>query len=148
MIHLLSTTWFTVPVRRMEERDQGHKGRETFFAILLGGINLLGTSTALSTAQGDRVLFEGLGYFFEILRTVLYLPVLLYLIGSGLLLLFEKTVHPWRGLGKERERHCWGKLQGTKRGIEVEPTVWDQVSGRCHFSVHFYFFRMGQRRKT
>ena len=148
MIHLLSTTWFTVPVRRMEERDQGHKGRETFFAILLGGINLLGTSTALSTAQGDRVLFEGLGYFFEILRTVLYLPVLLYLIGCGLLLLFEKTVHPWRDLGKERERHCWGKLQGTKRGIEVEPTIWDQVSGRCHFSVHFYFFRMGQRRKT
>ena len=28
LIHLLSTTWFTVPVRRMEDWDQRHKGRE------------------------------------------------------------------------------------------------------------------------
>merc|ERR1712001_679218 len=46
LIHLLSTTWFTVPVRRMEERDQRHKGRETFFALLLAGLNLVGTLLA------------------------------------------------------------------------------------------------------
>merc|ERR1712210_246873 len=49
-----------------------------------------------------------------------------HLAGCGFLLLFEKTVHPWRHLGKERESHCLGKLQGTKRGIEAEPTFWDQ----------------------
>ena len=47
--------------------------------------------------------------------------------GCGFLLLFEKTVHPWRQLGKERESNCWGKIQGTKKGIVAEPTVWDQV---------------------
>ena len=62
------------------------------------------------------------------------------LAGCGWLLLFEKTVHPWRQLGKERERHCWGKLQGTKKGIETEPTILDQVSFSCYKplnSVHF-----------
>merc|ERR1719150_3667124 len=46
LIHLLSTTWFTLPVRRMEDRDQRHKGREAVFALLLAGINSLGTSVA------------------------------------------------------------------------------------------------------
>ena len=69
------------------------------------------------------------------------LPSLFFhLAGCGWLLLFEKTVHPWRQLGKERERHCWGKLQGTKKGIETEPTILDQVSFSCYKplnSVHF-----------
>ena len=56
------------------------------------------------------------------------LVIILHLMGYGFLLLFEKTIHPWRHLGKERESHCWGKLQGTKKGIVAEPTVWDQVS--------------------
>ena len=47
LIHLLSTTWVTLPVRRMGDRDQRHKGRETFFALLLAGLNLVGTSAAL-----------------------------------------------------------------------------------------------------
>merc|ERR1712012_170147 len=46
MIHLLSNTWFTLPVRRMGDRDQRHKGREMFFGLLLAGINLMGTSVA------------------------------------------------------------------------------------------------------
>merc|ERR1719323_1776299 len=46
LIHLLSTTWFTLPVRRMEDRDQRHKGREVFRGLLLAGINLLGTAAA------------------------------------------------------------------------------------------------------
>merc|ERR1719206_1584758 len=45
LIHLLSTTWFTLPVRRMEDRDQRHKGREVFWGLLSAGINLLGTSS-------------------------------------------------------------------------------------------------------
>ena len=126
LIHLLSTTWFTVPVRRMEERDQRHKGRETFFALLLAGINLVGTSAArtMTIGEGGPLIFV-LRFFFSL---VYILPSLLsFITGCGLLLLFEKTVHPWRDLGKERERHCWGKLQGTKRGIEAEPTIWNQV---------------------
>ena len=119
LIHLLSTTWFTVPVRRMEERDQRHKGRETFFALLLAGINLVGTLAAL-TITHDGVWFFG--------TLVTCLPsFFLYLAGCGLLFYFEKSVHPWRDLGKERESHCWGKLQGTKRGIEAELTLWEQV---------------------
>ena len=47
LIHLLSTTWFTLPVRRIEDRDQRHKGREVFWGLLLAGINLLGTSSVL-----------------------------------------------------------------------------------------------------
>ena len=49
LIHLLSTTWVTLPVRRMGDRDQRHKGRETFFALLLAGLNLVGTSAAAMT---------------------------------------------------------------------------------------------------
>ena len=46
MIHLLSNTWFTLPVRRMGDRDQRHKGREMFFGLVLAGLNILGTSVA------------------------------------------------------------------------------------------------------
>ena len=56
------------------------------------------------------------------------LPSLFFqLAGCGLLLLFERTVHPWRYLGKEERHWDWEMLQGTKRGIEAEPTIWDQV---------------------
>merc|ERR1719222_1071499 len=116
LIHLLSTTWVTVPVRRMGGRDQRHKGRETFFALLLAGLNLVGTSVAWAI-RGQNV---------GVLVLVMLPSLFLHLAGCGLLLLFEKTVHPWRHLGKERESPCWGKLQGTKRGIEAEPTFWDQ----------------------
>ena len=50
-MHPLSTTWVSLPVRRMGERDQRHKERETFFALLLAGINVVGTSTALVIAD-------------------------------------------------------------------------------------------------
>jgi len=118
LIYLLSNTWVTIPVRRMEDRHQRHKGRETFFALLLAGFNLVGTFVALAIpAQHITVLTS---------RFFSFPSLFFYLAGCGLLLLFEKTVHPWRHLGKERESHFWGKLQGTKRGIEAEPTVWDQ----------------------
>ena len=119
LVHLLSTTWFTLPVRRMGERDQRHKGRELTFGCILAAINLVGTSAAYCLARDFG--WEGLAHH---LHTIL-IP---HLVGCGLLLLFEKTLHPWRQLGKERERRCWGKLQGSKRGIEVEPTIWEQVT--------------------
>ena len=56
LIHLLSTTWFTLPVRRMEDRDQRHKGREVFWGLLLAGLNLLGTSAALGGSVGGGVV--------------------------------------------------------------------------------------------
>ena len=30
-------------------------------------------------------------------------------------------------MGKEERHWDWEMLQGTKRGIEAEPTIWDQV---------------------
>ena len=141
LIYLLSTTWVTLPVRRMGERDQRHKGKETFSALLLAGLNLVGTSAALvGTVSPD----EAPDIVVSMLPSIFF-----YLAGCGLLLLFEKTVHPWRHLGKERERLCWGKLQGTKRGIEAEPTIWDQVSvkGVCTlvFSFTFSGYQDGDR---
>ena len=69
---------------------------------------------------------EGFPYFLFLIIVTLP-PLFFHLVSCGLLLLFEKTVHPWRHLGKERERHCWGKLQGSKKGIQAEPTLWQQV---------------------
>ena len=174
LIHLLSTTWFTVPVRRMEDRSQRHKGRETFFALVLAGLNIVGASAATMAITTSPYLTVLLSYFLleevqeqryptllldqeqdqdqdqeqryhtlaHVIRLIfIMLPSLFFhLAGCGWLLLFEKTVHPWRQLGKERERHCWGKLQGTKKGIETEPTILDQVSFSCYKplnSVHF-----------
>ena len=121
LIHLLSTTWVTVPVRRIEERDQRHKGREIFLALLLAGINLVGTSAAMVKAiqleQPEWFSENGLNVF-----GLLVPSLFLYIVGCGLMLFFEKSVHPWRQLGKEREKHCWGKVQGTTRGIEADPT--------------------------
>ena len=56
MIHLLSNTWFTFPVRRMGERDQRHKGREMFFGLLLAGINLMGTFVAVIVSSQEEPL--------------------------------------------------------------------------------------------
>merc|ERR1712012_1206329 len=66
------------------------------------------------------------GYWYNGILLFLLLPIFLHLCGCGFLFLFEKTAHPWRHLGKERESHCWGKLQGTRKGIEAESTIWDQ----------------------
>merc|ERR1719237_2001870 len=46
LVHLLSTTWFTLPVRRLGERDQRHKGREMFFGCILATVNLVGPAVA------------------------------------------------------------------------------------------------------
>ena len=54
LIHLLSTTWFTLPVRGMGDRDQRHKGREVILGLLLAGLNLAGTSFALARTIQDH----------------------------------------------------------------------------------------------
>ena len=115
LMYLLSTIWFTFPVRRMEDRDQRHKGKETFFAHLLAGLNLVGTSAAVAIIINTPT-------------TVLIMvpSVFFYLAGCLLLSYFEESVHPWRQLEKESQC-CWG----TKRGIEAEPTIWDLVSVSC-----------------
>ena len=57
------------------------------------------------------------------------LPSLLcHLAGSLLLLLQYKLVHPSRHLGREREANLWGKLGGSKRGLDVEMAEWKTVS--------------------
>ena len=69
-------------------------------------------------------------------------PLVFHLAGCGLLLLFEKPVHPWRHLGNDRERHCWGKLEGTNRRIKAEPTIWDQVSLSCFTTLIVYILTL------
>ena len=92
------------------------------FGCILATINLVGTGAASWLVIFSPVRVDIIEFCIFVL-----LPLLLHLVGCCLLLLFEKTVHPWRQLGKERERHCWGKLQGSKREIEAEPTLWEQV---------------------
>ena len=99
LIHLLSTsTWVTIPVKQMESWDQKQKGREIFFEFLLAGIFLVETSATLAITIEAK--------FVDALLFLVLPPLFLHLAGCGLLLLFEKTVRPWRDLGKERERHC------------------------------------------
>ena len=124
IIHLLATTWFTLPVRRMEDRNQRHKRRELFFGLIISGLNLLGTFVATNVLMpfdsdwgiGDWL---PLGLFF----------IMLHLAGCGFLFLFEAKVQPWRQPNKKKESHCccWGKLLGTDEEIVAEPTVWDKV---------------------
>merc|ERR1711874_663386 len=97
LIHLLSTTWFTLPVRKMEDRDQRHKGREVFWGLLLAGINLLGTFSVLCWLKELRIFALQLGLL------ILGPLIFFHLCGSGLLFLFEKAAHPWRHLGKGKE---------------------------------------------
>ena len=59
---------------------------------------------------------------------VLLSSILFHIAGCGLLLAFESTVHPWGNLDPERELGFWGQLSGSKKGVEAEPTIWDQVS--------------------
>ena len=148
LMHLLSTTWVSLPVRRLGERDQTHKGRETFFALLLAGIHVVGTSTALviTDIQDVRYRFADIPELAVHYMPFYLPPISLHLGGCALLLLFEKTVHPWRHLGKERERNCRGKLEGSRRGIEAEPTIGDQVSVRCKTSLVFTFTFSGRDR--
>ena len=119
LIHILSTTWFSLPVRRVEDRDQRHKRREIFFSLCLAGVNLVGTSVAYGLVVGN--LRKGL-------IDVLLSSILFHLAGCALLLAFESTVHPWGNLDPERELGFWGQLSGSKKGVEAEPTIWDQVS--------------------
>ena len=88
-------------------------------AAVLSSVQLIATVTQVPILSWSNVAF--------------YFSLFLYLAGFGFLLLFEKAAHPWRHLGKERQSHCWGKLQGTKKGIETEPTVWDQVGLYIYF---------------
>ena len=42
----------------MEDQDQRHKGRETFFAFLLAGLNRVGTSAVLAVlGQKEPLVF-------------------------------------------------------------------------------------------
>ena len=110
LMHLLSTTWVSLPVRRLGERDQTHKGRETFFALLLAGIHVVGTSTALviTDIQDVRYRFADISELAVHYMPFYLPPISLHLGGCALLLLFEKTVHPWRHILARRGRETAG----------------------------------------
>ena len=229
LLHLLSNTMVTLPVRKTQEGTQVHKGRETFWSLVLVATNLLATALITSalvnkniftlydskanvegphadwvmTKMSEEGRFEWLkadkglcDWLFQIadprrkrstdtltkadlfrlceysyaptdsildadpidLRTLrrrkrstdvlasiflenidgsgvkYYKPrfffafglpsLLCHLVGSFLLLLQYKLVHPWRQLGREREANLWGKLGGTKRGMNEEMSHW------------------------
>ena len=139
MIHLLANTWMVQPVRDSKSKDQIHKSREIVGSLLLTGLNPAVTNTVTALLIEDRAYSQsklkelGLsGEVFSQKRNIFLilqvLPAALsYSVGCGLLLLFYKTVHSWRHLGKERERTRFGKLGGTKRGLVVDTSFWTQV---------------------
>ena len=237
VLHLLSNTMVTLPVRKTQEGSQVHKGRETFWSLVLVGINLLATALITSALINKNIFtwydsrvdeegleaswkmpkisddgrFEGLkadkglcDWLFQFvawrrkrstdtltkadlfdlcgypytptdsipetdpfdLRTAnrrkrstdaltriflenmdasgvkYYKPRFLYafglpsllchVVGSILLLLQYKLVHPWRQLGREREGNRWGKLGGTKRGVDEEMSHWRSSDKVCY----------------
>ena len=162
VLHLLSNTLVTLPVRKTGKEDQVHKAREILWSLVLVGINLLVTSLITSAlisrdlkrenqVSGGEIMDILTRFFFHTKRIgrsfasidgsfIKYkvtwyiipkfvlcfgLPSLLcHLTGSLLLLLQYKLVHPWRQLGKKREANFWGKLGGSKRGLDVEMSPW------------------------
>ena len=137
VLHLLSNTLVTLPVRKSREGAQVHKGRETFWSLVLVGINLLATTLITSALISEKIFswswstsvenIDEFGdkYYKPRFFFVFGLPSLLcHLAGSSLLLLQYKLVHPWRRLGREREANLWGKLGGTKQGVDVEMSHW------------------------
>ena len=160
VLHLMSNTLLTLPVRKSKKEEQVHKAREIFWSLVLVELNLIGTAlvtTALvnfdvqqnqdsvneSRVTQTRFLFhfENIvpfvnsdGYIVNYKRAVYTIPnfflcfglpsLFCHLAGSLLLLLQYKLVHPWRHLGKKREANFWGKLGGSKRGLDVEMSPW------------------------
>ena len=141
MLHLLANTWTVQPVRDLKSENQIHKSREIAGSLLLTGLNLTITHTVMACLIEDNASVPefaldalGLGRAFLSTKKNLFLILhvlpasLSFAIGCGLLLIFYKTVHPWRHLGKEREMHCSGKLGGSKTGIVVETSFCAQVN--------------------
>ena len=50
VLHLMSNTLLTLPVRKSKKEEQVHKAREIFWSLVLVGLNLIGT--ALVTTAG------------------------------------------------------------------------------------------------
>ena len=55
LLHLLSNTMVTLPVRKTREGAQVHKARETFWSLVLVGINLLATSLITSALINENI---------------------------------------------------------------------------------------------
>ena len=165
MLHLLSNTWVSIPVRS-PEGHQVHKSREQLWSVVFAGANLaltafftarhcqdraarfpgvmghLGLTWGESTSRNEfEFCAEGLPEpcYQVIVKAqvesstefllLFGLPSLLCQVaGAGLLLLYYRTSHPWRALGREREARCWGRLQGTRRGVQVETPYWEQAN--------------------
>ena len=161
VLHILSNTLVTLPVRKTREGEQVHKAREIFWSLVLVGINLLATALVtsalvsidlhdnpvseeestwtrffLESSTGDKYPSpSGSGNIrikFIVPKFFLCfgLPSLLcHLAGSLLLLLQYKLAHPSRHLGRAREANLWGKLGGSKKGLDVEMSHWKRTDG-------------------
>ena len=165
MLHLLSNTWVSIPVRS-PEGHQVHKSREQLWSVVFAGANLALTAFFTARHCQDRAArFPGvMGHLgltwgestsrneFEFCAEGLPKPcyqvivkaqvessteflllfglpsLLCQVAGAGLLLLYYRTSHPWRALGREREARCWGRLQGTRQGVQVETPYWEQAN--------------------
>ena len=83
------------------------------------------STDALASIFLENVGGSGIKYYKPRFFFAFGLPSLLcHLVGSLLLLLQYKLVHPWRQLGREREANLWGKLGGTKQGLDEEACHW------------------------
>ena len=185
VLHILSNTLVTLPVRKTGKGEQVHKAREIFWSLVLVGLNLLVTALVTSALVSidlhdnpvsedkyGRWIFVGSNdpemcddlsqckstdtltrFFLEsstgfgegypsadgsgnlLIKFIIPkfflcfgLPSLLcHVAGSLLLLLQYKLVHPSRHLGRAREANLWGKLGGSKKGLDVEMSQWKRT---------------------
>merc|ERR1719500_2145793 len=65
VLHLSSNTMVTLPVRKTQEGAQVHKGRETFWSLVLVGINLLATALITSALVNENMFSWSWSIFLE-----------------------------------------------------------------------------------
>jgi hypothetical protein len=92
ILHLLSNSWVTVPVRRIQEQNQVHKAREQLWSLVLALGNIV--LTIIATAASMDTKKNWLPFL-----VVFGLPAILcHIIGALFVKRFYKAVHPWRAI--------------------------------------------------
>ena len=115
LLHVLSNTWVTVPVRDSKNKKQVHKGTEIRWSLILAGFNILATWAMTATLMTNKNPLNNsvhIEFFFVG-------ALASHLAGCCLLLLFYKYRHPWR------ELIVWQKMEVTRMGINEETPFWE-----------------------
>ena len=126
ILHVLSNTWVTMPVRESQAKQQVHKGTEIRWSLVLAGFNILATwlmTACLIKNVNPSVLPEW--PVWHGVQTKFLFPGALasHLAGCSLLLFYYKCCHPWRVLNK------WQHVESTRMEINEETPVWEGSEG-------------------